>query len=457
MKKLFLILLIIFCVVSCELKKAQEAYDKKEYIESMKIVLDYFDKNPNKLSKLKPDIKNDLMEKFSNIVNYYEQMVYGNSNEKIKGYSGLGQVYMLLDSHSSSQKFTDFLEKHNLNSIYENYESLIAQEVKKQISGKNYGIAEETIELSYNRHIEFTEKIMNGTFESGKKEIYRELNRILAKGKTDKLLDIAQEYEKLKYYRKAQDLYLEASNTYSEYDSNYKQAKNKYAETKHEADLADAQRNYEYAISLTKKGTKLSYRQSVDYFKKASKYVFNYEDSNNLAEKYKSMGYVNYYVSGCPDSVENSINSKLSGIGKTAMSTSSADVVILCDISTSYDVNSLLPSHQRRYEKIESEDSSGNTITKEYSFDEIRKALTETLELRYKITLSGMTSKTFSGKTKLTNETEDIQFRGDVPDKFQPKKANILGEYEMKKEAYNELGSKLSNEINDIGRIVSDL
>ena len=31
MKKIFLILLLLFTIVSCELKKAQEAYDNKEY------------------------------------------------------------------------------------------------------------------------------------------------------------------------------------------------------------------------------------------------------------------------------------------------------------------------------------------------------------------------------------------------------------------------------------------
>ena len=48
MKKIFLMLLLIFCVISCELKKAQEAYDRKEYLERMKIVLKDFEKNPHK-------------------------------------------------------------------------------------------------------------------------------------------------------------------------------------------------------------------------------------------------------------------------------------------------------------------------------------------------------------------------------------------------------------------------
>lgn len=81
MKKIFLILLLLFTIVSCELKKAQEAYDNKEYIRSIYLTLSYFEKHPNKVEKIKPDIKNEIMEKFSNIVNYYKTET-GSSNLK---------------------------------------------------------------------------------------------------------------------------------------------------------------------------------------------------------------------------------------------------------------------------------------------------------------------------------------------------------------------------------------
>ena len=139
MKKLFLFLLLILAVVSCDLKKAQEAYDRKEYLESMKIVLKYFEKNPRKLEKIKPEIKNDLILKFSNIVNIYENKAYnGARDEKIEGYSNLGQIYMLMDKYSISSELTNFTEKHNLNSIYENYENLISQKIQDNMNWRNY-------------------------------------------------------------------------------------------------------------------------------------------------------------------------------------------------------------------------------------------------------------------------------------------------------------------------------
>ncbi|WP_249069421.1 hypothetical protein [Leptotrichia sp. oral taxon 218] len=52
MKKIFLILLLLFMVVSCELEDAREAYNKKEYLKSIELVFNYFETNPKKLIKL---------------------------------------------------------------------------------------------------------------------------------------------------------------------------------------------------------------------------------------------------------------------------------------------------------------------------------------------------------------------------------------------------------------------
>ena len=57
MKKIFLILLLLFTIVSCELKKAQEAYDNKEYIRSIYLTLSYFEKLQTKLEKLNQILK----------------------------------------------------------------------------------------------------------------------------------------------------------------------------------------------------------------------------------------------------------------------------------------------------------------------------------------------------------------------------------------------------------------
>ena len=114
MKKIFLILLLLFSVVACELEDAQRAYNNGEYIKSVSLTLSYFEKHPNKVEKIKPNVKNEIMEKFSNIVNRYKTEA-GSSDlrEKQDGYEGLYGIYVLFDTYSQSSNFTDFLSKYD--------------------------------------------------------------------------------------------------------------------------------------------------------------------------------------------------------------------------------------------------------------------------------------------------------------------------------------------------------
>ena len=63
MKKILLILLLLFTVVSCELEDARDAYNKKEYLKSIELVFNYFETNPKKINKIKPEIKNEIIKK----------------------------------------------------------------------------------------------------------------------------------------------------------------------------------------------------------------------------------------------------------------------------------------------------------------------------------------------------------------------------------------------------------
>ena len=138
MKKIFLILLLLFTIVSCELKKAQEAYDNKEYIRSIYLTLSYFEKHPNKVEKIKPDIKNEIMEKFSNIVNYYKTEA-GSSNlkERQDGYEGLYKIYALFDVYSQSSNFTDFLSKYDGDELLGEIYKIIDERIKtRELEGK---------------------------------------------------------------------------------------------------------------------------------------------------------------------------------------------------------------------------------------------------------------------------------------------------------------------------------
>lgn len=457
MKKLFLFLLLILAVVSCDLKKAQEAYDRKEYLESMKIVLKYFEKNPRKLEKIKPEIKNDLILKFSNIVNIYENKAYnGARDEKIEGYSNLGQIYMLMDKYSISSELTNFTEKHNLNSIYENYENLISQKIQDNMNWRNYENVYEMVKNYYNVHIEFMEELMNKN-TSNKMMDYRELDKKMSRSKTDKLIDIAQEVEKSGNYRNAEKLYSEASKTYSRYDENYRRAKDKFFETKQKADLIDAEKNYNLGLTEIRKETKSSYRKAAQYFETAAKYVPNYKNSNELARKYNSMGEIHYYFSECPSTVENHISSGLARIGSKRMSSGYADVIISCDIDTRYKVYTGLPRIQSRTEAGQVQDKNGMPFIKQYTFQEVEKVSIETMDVKYIIRLSGFASKSVSGNFSVENKYKEVVYSGDVPEKYKSVKESPLGKDGMKKKAYNTMTQKAHMDLEEIVRIIKNL
>ena len=458
MKKLFLFLLLLFTIVSCDLKKAQEAYDRKEYLESMKIVLKYFEKNPRKLEKIKPEIKNDLIEKFSNIVNIYENKAYnGARDEKIEGYSSLGQIYMLMDKYSISSELTNFTEKHNLNSIYENYENLVSQKIRDNINWKNYESVYEMVKNYYNGHIEFMEELMNKNISNNKMVNYRELNEKMSRSKADKLIDIAQELEKSGNYRNAQKLYSDASKSYSRYNENYRQSKTKYYEVKQKADLIDAEKSYNLGLAEVSKKTKVSYRKAASYFEEAVKYVPNYKDSKELARKYSSMGEIHYYFSECPSAVENHISSGLARIGSRQMSSGHTDVIISCDMDIRYKVYTGIPRTQGRTEVGQARDENGMPAIKQYTFQEVEKVSTETMDVKYIIRLSGLANKSVSGSFSVENKYKEVVYSGDVPEKYKSVKESPLGKDGMKKKAYNAMSQKARTDLEEIIRIIKNL
>ena len=122
----------MFTVVACDLEKAERAYNNGEYIKSIRLTLNYFEKNPNKINKIKPEMKNSIMEKFSNIINHY-RMKTGSSDlaEKQLGYEGLYKIYALADVYPQSANFTDFTSKYDGDELLNEIQKLMKERIKK--------------------------------------------------------------------------------------------------------------------------------------------------------------------------------------------------------------------------------------------------------------------------------------------------------------------------------------
>ena len=203
MKKIFLILLLLFTIVSCELKKAQEAYDNKEYIRSIYLTLSYFEKHPNKVEKIKPDIKNEIMEKFSNIVNYYKTEA-GSSNleERQDGYEGLYKIYALFDVYSQSSNFTDFLSKYDGDELLGEIYKIIDERIKTgELEGKYSRDIISILDEYYRNMIGYTKELSEiKKIDENKILKYESISRKISQAEADKLMEYASIKEKAEVF-----------------------------------------------------------------------------------------------------------------------------------------------------------------------------------------------------------------------------------------------------------------
>ena len=137
LKKAILFCLFAIFIVSCALEKAETEYKKGNYIKSIEITLEYFDTHNKKLSSIKPKDRENISEKFLNIINHYKNLAEnGTNSEKIDANLKLFKIYTLLDTRSYAQNFTDFTEKNNPEYFFSNARSVIARAFDNEFSEK---------------------------------------------------------------------------------------------------------------------------------------------------------------------------------------------------------------------------------------------------------------------------------------------------------------------------------
>ena len=273
-------------VVSCELEDAREAYNKKEYLKSIELVFNYFETNPKKINKIKPEIKNEIMEKFLNITNHYKVMTgSGDLSERQKGYEELVKIYALFDTYKNSSTFSDFQQKYPLDESLNNIEKIITQRLKSNNYNYEY--------YGYDYFKDVTNDI-NNYYEDILKSIDsmeknpKISNEMALKYKANKFIEFANASENKKNYREAQRFYEEADKLFVITHQDAKKVSIKTKELKEKADLQAAENTYSIALSILKNAkTRNDYRNAVWGLERANELVPNYKDSVSLISKYK--------------------------------------------------------------------------------------------------------------------------------------------------------------------------
>lgn len=460
MKKIFLILLLLFMVVSCELEDAREAYNKKEYLKSIELVFNYFETNPKKINKIKPEIKNEIMEKFLNITNHYKVMTgSGDLSERQKGYEELVKIYALFDTYKNSSAFSDFQQKYPLDESLNNIEKIITQRLKNNnYNYEYYGYdyfkdVTNDINNYYEDILKFIDSMEKTPKISNEMALkYKEISKQLNKNKANKFIEFANASENKKNYREAQRFYEEADKLFVITRQDAKKVSIKTKELKEKADLQAAENAYSIALSILKNAkTRNDYRNAVWGLERANELVPNYKDSVSLISKYKDKIYVKYNIFGCSNSwVEKYLDKKLENVIGKKTSSSSAEVQINCRVNDNYNISTFPSNIENLIEIREIVNNAGEKVTKEFIFQKIKSLAIEKITFNYEIEVSGLVKQRYSNNLSEKNEVHSLQYTGDIPKEYKDKDKTEkpLGETKMRNKILEK--SNLKRELNQI-------
>jgi|GEM_PF-577583 len=462
MKKIFLILLLLFMVVSCELEDARESYNKKEYLKSIELVFNYFETNPKKINKIKPEIKNEIMEKFLNITNHYKVMTgSGDLSERQKGYEELVKIYALFDTYKNSSVFSDFQQKYPLDESLNNIEKIITQRLKNNNYNYNYEYygydyfknVTNDINNYYEDILKFIESMEKNPKISNEMALkYEQISKQINKNKVNKFIEFANASENKKNYREAQRFYEEADKLFVITHQDTKKVSIKTKELKEKADLQAAENAYSIALSILKNAkTRNDYRNAVWGLERANELVPNYKDSVSLISKYKDKIYVKYNIFGCSNSwVEKYLDKKLENVIGKKTSPNSAEVQINCRVTDNYNISTFPSNIENLIEIREIVNNAGEKITKEFIFQKIKSLAIEKITFNYEIEVSGLVKQRYSNNLSEKNEVHSLQYTGDIPKEYKDKDKTEkpLGETKMRNKILEK--SNLKRELNQI-------
>ena len=273
-RKIVLFTALLFVFVGCDLKKAEEAYEKGDYVTAVEYSVKYLDGKksfPNNKESKK------ILENLENIVDYYEKNIAAakTTDTKIKYMSEFWEIRKLVDRKSYDRQISFFTGKYTLEELGINVaeQYYIKGENIKIVNTDDYGykaIAYET-GYSYYNYKDIKQKAEDFRFK------YSDL-------KAGEYYASGISNEKNGRYRSAEQNFLAAYNIYKNYGS-YKDSQKRYQTNSERADREDAEKWYQKAKSQE---SARNYCEAAETFSAAAQAYSkhgNYKDSYDLKAK----------------------------------------------------------------------------------------------------------------------------------------------------------------------------
>ena len=281
---------------------------------------------------------------------------------------------------------------------------------------------------------------------------YQKIENITVNTKADNYIKLAIQAEKGRAYRIAEKSYNSAFELNYDYVGMYRENRDN---SKRNADLKDAETNYNLGAQIINRGSNIKrkdYRQAVSYFKKAQSFVPGYKNTDELINKYNSMGKVRYSVVSNSSEFNRIVNSYMKDIGTQNFS-GQPDIVIEYRENPKYNIVNYPVKIENLSKTVNTNrvNEKGEFIYETIYFTKNTVKSEEYGEIEFYISTRGAIGKNYKDTVTYKNSIEEITYTGNVPSEYRnTRNGSLIGKQKIIENLQEELNNKIKSKIKQI-------
>lgn len=281
---------------------------------------------------------------------------------------------------------------------------------------------------------------------------YQKIENITVNTKADNYIKLAIQAEKGRAYRIAEKSYNSAFELNYDYVGMYRENRDN---SKRNADLKDAETNYNLGAQIINRGSNIKrkdYRQAVSYFKKAQSFVPGYKNTDELINKYNSMGKVRYSVVSNSAEFNRIVNSYMKDIGTQNFS-GQPDIVIEYRENPKYNIVNYPVKIENLSKTVNTNrvNEKGEFIYETIYFTKNTVKSEEYGEIEFYISTRGAIGKNYKDTVTYKNSIEEITYTGNVPSEYRnTRNGSLIGKQKIMENLQEELNNKIKSKVKQI-------
>ena len=362
--------------------------------------------------------------------------LYFKTAERKLRYSHYASVKKFFDTAVTSySKYTD-----NVDEFHNRYQNVILNRVNEEIKAKDYESAYLILDILdyrlYPKNAHYYQKIRNITVNT----------------KAENYIKLAIQAEKDGAYRIAEKSYNSAFELNYDYVGMYRENRDN---SKRNADLKDAETNYNLGAQIINRESNIKrkdYRQAVSYFKKAQSFVPGYKNTDELINKYNSMGKVRYSVVSNSSEFNRIVNSYMKDIGAQNFS-GQPDIVIEYRENPKYNIVNYPVKIENLSKTVNTNrvNEKGEFIYETIYFTKNTVKSEEYGEIEFYISTRGAIGKNYKDTVTYKNSIEEITYTGNVPSEYRnTRNGSLIGKQKIMEKMQEELNNKIKSKVKQI-------